>query len=179
MQTTSCACFLAKRRSPMTVLCSPSIPAAAGLTLRVAEDLKRSYELRPDFQQARFGVDKSRFNSAYARNQLLPRWTLSAVTATPGSISTLAGAAGPMADEGPPGIFRRGKCQAFPLTFAQDVAMPAPPAAIAARSTEPRAAERIHRVERHSGSRPGRDDRKSVEAAKSRLISLSGPPTTS
>ncbi|HZL47116.1 MAG TPA: TolC family protein [Opitutaceae bacterium] len=43
------------------------------LTLHVAEDLKKSYELRADFQQARFGLDKSRYNAAYARNQLLPQ----------------------------------------------------------------------------------------------------------
>ena len=43
------------------------------MTLNVADDLKKSYELRPDYQQARFGVDKSRYSSAYAHRQLLPQ----------------------------------------------------------------------------------------------------------
>jgi outer membrane protein TolC len=48
-------------------------PPPQELTLNVAEDLKKSYGLRPDYQEARFGVDKSRYNSAHARNQLLPQ----------------------------------------------------------------------------------------------------------
>jgi outer membrane protein len=48
-------------------------PPPQELTLNVADDLKKSYELRPDYQQARFGVDKSRYNSAYAHRQLLPQ----------------------------------------------------------------------------------------------------------
>ena len=48
-------------------------PPPQELTLNVADDLKKSYELRPDYQQARFGVDKSRYSSAYAHRQLLPQ----------------------------------------------------------------------------------------------------------
>lgn len=46
---------------------------AADLTVEAAADLKRAYELRPDFQAARLGVTRRRATSAAARNQLLPR----------------------------------------------------------------------------------------------------------
>ena len=69
------------------------------LTLNVAEDLKKSYELRPDLQQARFGVDKSRFNSAYARNQLLPQVDFVGSYGYTGLDQTLTGSRRAMADE--------------------------------------------------------------------------------
>ncbi len=37
-----------------------------------AADLKRAYELRPDYQQARLALQERRYNQAYARNQVLP-----------------------------------------------------------------------------------------------------------
>ena len=46
---------------------------AADLPVEAAADLKRAYELRPDFQGARLGVTRRRATSAAARNQLLPR----------------------------------------------------------------------------------------------------------
>ncbi len=48
-------------------------PAPPDLTVQPAEDLKKAYALRPDFQQARLGVDKSRYNAAAARSQMLPQ----------------------------------------------------------------------------------------------------------
>jgi len=49
------------------------LPAAAPLTVDPAADLKRSLELRPDYQAARSGVVRHRATSALANNQLLPR----------------------------------------------------------------------------------------------------------
>ncbi len=54
---------------PLLAIDPPDQPS---VVLNVSEDLRRCYELRPDFQQARFTLDKSRYNAAYARNQLLP-----------------------------------------------------------------------------------------------------------
>ncbi len=38
-----------------------------------AEDLKKAYDDRPDFQAAKLGLVKRRANDAYARNQMLPQ----------------------------------------------------------------------------------------------------------
>ena len=46
---------------------APNLPVAA------ADDLKRAYDLRPDFQAARLGITRRRASSAAAQNQLLPR----------------------------------------------------------------------------------------------------------
>jgi outer membrane protein len=48
-------------------------PVMPEVDVRPAEDLKKAYELRPDYQQARLGLNVSRYNAAYARNQLLPQ----------------------------------------------------------------------------------------------------------
>lgn len=48
------------------------LPPASPLTVDPAGDLRRAQALRPDYQAARLGVDKRRFNAALARNQLLP-----------------------------------------------------------------------------------------------------------
>jgi outer membrane protein TolC len=48
-------------------------PAMPEVTVRPTEDLKQAYELRPDYQQARLGLNRSRYNAAYARNQMLPQ----------------------------------------------------------------------------------------------------------
>jgi outer membrane protein TolC len=93
-------------------------PPPLDLTLRVSEDLKRSYELRPDFQQARFGVDKSRFNSAYARNQLLPQVDFVGSYGYTGLDQTLTGSRRAMADEDHR-AFSAGVNVSIPLTFAQ------------------------------------------------------------
>lgn len=45
---------------------------AAGITVNAAADLKRAYELRPDYQAARLGLKIDRANEMLARNQLLP-----------------------------------------------------------------------------------------------------------
>jgi outer membrane protein TolC len=93
-------------------------PPPLDLTLRVSEDLKRSYELRPDFQQARFGVDKSRFNAAYARNQLLPQVDFVGSYGYTGLDQTLTGSRRAMADEDHR-AFSAGVNVSIPLTFAQ------------------------------------------------------------
>ncbi len=43
------------------------------LTVQPAEDLQKAYDRRPDYQQGRLGLAKSRYNESYARNQLLPQ----------------------------------------------------------------------------------------------------------
>ena len=55
---------------PVLAVESPEPPA---LTLNLAEDLRKCYALRPDFQEARYGLDQSRYREANARNQLLPQ----------------------------------------------------------------------------------------------------------
>ncbi len=49
------------------------LPPAVPIAIDVAADLKKAYELRPDFQAARLGITRRRANSAAAQNQLLPR----------------------------------------------------------------------------------------------------------
>ncbi|MBI4626884.1 MAG: TolC family protein [Verrucomicrobia bacterium] len=49
------------------------LPPAAEPAVNPADDLKRAYDLRPDYQAARLGVTIQRTNSALAQNQLLPR----------------------------------------------------------------------------------------------------------
>ena len=43
------------------------------ITVATAADLKRAYDLRPDFQAARLGISRRRVSSVLAQNQLLPR----------------------------------------------------------------------------------------------------------
>lgn len=50
----------------------PLTPAPP-LTFDAASDLKRAYELRPDFQAARLGLTKRKASASLAQNQLLPR----------------------------------------------------------------------------------------------------------
>ena len=88
------------------------------LTLNVAEDLKKSYERRPDYQQARFGVDKSRYNSAYARNQLLPQVDFFGSYGYDGLASTLAGSRRMVADQSNR-AYSAGVNVSIPLTFSQ------------------------------------------------------------
>lgn len=49
------------------------LPPAVPLTVDVTADLKKAFELRPDYQAARLGITRRRANSALAQNQLLPR----------------------------------------------------------------------------------------------------------
>jgi outer membrane protein len=48
-------------------------PPMVPLTVDAAADLKKAFELRPDYQAHRLGVTRRRFNEALAKNQLLPR----------------------------------------------------------------------------------------------------------
>jgi outer membrane protein TolC len=93
-------------------------PPPQELTLNVAEDLKKSYELRPDFQQARFGVDKSRYNSAHARNQLLPQVDFVGSYGYSGLDQSFANSRSQVADQDHR-AFSAGVVVSVPLTFAQ------------------------------------------------------------
>jgi outer membrane protein TolC len=88
------------------------------LTLNIAEDLKKSYELRPDFQQARFGVEKSRYNSLYARSQLLPQMDFVGSYGYDGLAQTLAESRQMVADRDHR-AYSAGVVVSIPLTFAQ------------------------------------------------------------
>ena len=48
------------------------LPPASPLTIDVAADLKKAFDLRPDYQAARLGVTRRQFSAALAQNQLLP-----------------------------------------------------------------------------------------------------------
>jgi outer membrane protein TolC len=48
-------------------------PAQPDEAVHPAEDLKKAYTLRPDYQQARLGREKNRYSEVAARNQLLPQ----------------------------------------------------------------------------------------------------------
>jgi outer membrane protein len=48
------------------------LPPAAPVTVDAPTDLRKAYQLRPDYQAARLGVDRHRAANALARNQLLP-----------------------------------------------------------------------------------------------------------
>lgn len=50
----------------------PLVPASP-VTVDPANELKRAYELRPDYQAAKLGVSRRRYTSTLAQNQLLPR----------------------------------------------------------------------------------------------------------
>ena len=93
-------------------------PPPQDLTLNVIADLKRSYELRPDFQQARFGVDKSRYNSAHARNQLLPQANFVGSYGYTGLDQSFATSRSKVADQDHRS-FSAGVDVSIPLTFAQ------------------------------------------------------------
>jgi outer membrane protein TolC len=93
-------------------------PPPQELTLNVSEDLKKSYELRPDFQQARFGVDKSRFNSAYARSQLLPQVDFVGSYGYSGLDQSFANSRRQVADQDHR-AFSAGVQVSIPLTFTQ------------------------------------------------------------
>lgn len=93
-------------------------PPPQELTLSVAEDLKRSYELRPDYQQARLGVDKSRYNSAHARNQLLPQVDFVGSYGYAGLAESLADSRSMVADR-TNRSYSAGVVVSVPLTFAQ------------------------------------------------------------
>jgi outer membrane protein TolC len=93
-------------------------PPPQELTLNLAEDLKKSYELRPDFQQARFGVDKSRYHSAYAHRQLLPQVDFVGNYGYTGLDQTFAGSRRMVTNQDNR-AYSAGVEVSIPLTFAQ------------------------------------------------------------
>ena len=48
-------------------------PIVVPVSVDAAADLKRAFDLRPDYQAARLGIVRRRANAALAQNQLLPR----------------------------------------------------------------------------------------------------------
>jgi len=100
---------------PLFAIDSPLPP---DLTLNVAEDLKKSYGRRPDFQEARFGVDKSRYNAAYARNQLLPQVNFVGNYGYVGLDQSFAKSREMVSDQDKR-AFSAGVQVSIPLTFAQ------------------------------------------------------------
>ena len=58
--------------SGSTMELEPLVPAPP-VTVDPPNELKRAYELRPDFQAARLGLTRDRATQALAQNQLLPR----------------------------------------------------------------------------------------------------------
>ncbi len=88
------------------------------LTLNISADLKRSFELRPDFQQARFGVDKSRYNESYTRNQLLPQVDFVGNYGYTGFDQSFAASRRSVADQDNR-AYSAGVQVSIPLTFAQ------------------------------------------------------------
>jgi len=99
------------------LLATDSLPSPE-LTLNIAEDLKKSFELRPDFQQARYGVDKSRYNFAYQRNQLLPQVNFIGSYGYDGLAESFAASRQMVADRSNRG-YSAGVNVTVPLTFAQ------------------------------------------------------------
>ncbi|MDD2763416.1 MAG: TolC family protein [Opitutaceae bacterium] len=55
---------------PLLAIAPPPQPEEAA---HPAEDLQKAYGLRPDYQQARLSLEKSRYHETAARNQLLPQ----------------------------------------------------------------------------------------------------------
>ena len=60
-------------KSDGTPLETAELPAVRDVTVDVAADLKKAYELRPDYQAARLGVTIDRASNTAAQNALLPR----------------------------------------------------------------------------------------------------------
>ena len=100
---------------PLLVVDSPEPPE---LTLNLAEDLKKSYSLRPDFQQARYGLDQSRYREANARNQLLPQVDFVGSYGYSGVSESFAESRRKVADEDQR-AYSAGVVVSIPLTFAQ------------------------------------------------------------
>jgi outer membrane protein TolC len=59
--------------SPDGPLLAIEPPPPPEVAVQPAADLKKALALRPDYQRARLGLAKSRYNQASARNQLLPQ----------------------------------------------------------------------------------------------------------
>ncbi len=88
------------------------------LTLNLAEDLKKSYGLRPDFQQARFGLDASRYREVNARNQVLPQLDFVGNFGYTGYDQSFAASRSMVTNQDNRG-YSAGMVVSIPLTFAQ------------------------------------------------------------
>jgi outer membrane protein TolC len=91
---------------------------APELEVQPARDLQKAYTLRPDFQQTRFAVDKSRYSDASARNQLLPQVNFVGNYGYAGLGNSL-GASRQMVADRDNRYYSAGVEVSVPLTFAQ------------------------------------------------------------
>ena len=93
-------------------------PVMPEVTIHPAEDLKKAYELRPDYQQLRLGLIKSRYNAVYARNQLLPQVDFVGSYGYTGLDQSFAASRRMVADQDNR-AYSAGVQVSVPLTFAQ------------------------------------------------------------
>ena len=90
---------------------------APEINVQPAQDLQKAYALRPDYQQARFALDKSRYGAAAARNQLLPQVNFVGSYGYAGQGSSLAASRRMVADQDNR-YYSAGVEVSVPLTFA-------------------------------------------------------------
>lgn len=90
---------------------------APEINVQPAQDLQKAYALRPDYQQARFALDKSRYGAAAARNQLLPQVNFVGNYGYAGQGSSLAASRRMVADQDNR-YYSAGVEVSVPLTFA-------------------------------------------------------------
>jgi outer membrane protein len=91
---------------------------APNLTVDPAADLKKAYELRPDYQIARLGLTIDRANNAAARNALLPRLDFVGSYGYGGASRDFGDARGQIRDEDSR-AYSAGVVVRIPLTFAE------------------------------------------------------------
>ena len=90
---------------------------AADLTVDAMVDVKKAYELRPDYQAARFGVTIDRANQSAAQNALLPRLDFVGSYGYAGLDANFATARAQVRDEDAR-AYSAGVVVSVPLTFA-------------------------------------------------------------
>jgi outer membrane protein TolC len=93
-------------------------PAPAAVTVSLADDLKRAYDQRPDYQAARLGVTKRRASSTLAQNQLLPRVDFVGSYGYSGVDRDFSTARGQVRDQDAR-AYSAGVVVSLPLTFAE------------------------------------------------------------
>ncbi|MBI5769706.1 MAG: TolC family protein [Verrucomicrobia bacterium] len=104
--------------NPGAALDLTELPAPAAVTVNLADDLKRAYDQRPDYQAARLGVTKHRASSAFAQNQLLPRVDLTGSYGYSGLDRDFATARRQVVDSNVR-AYSTGLVVSVPLTFAE------------------------------------------------------------
>ena len=94
------------------------LPPAADVTIDAGAGLKQAYELRPDYQAARSGIDRRRASSALAQNSLLPRVDLVGSYGYTGVDADFGRSRQQMRDRDVPS-YSAGIVVSVPLTFAE------------------------------------------------------------